>query len=211
MGAGQRASLAPNLIPTENRKTGATDWQLTNVQLDKGRYRSRVIEGYCSHQSINAGQVLQIMVSTNPPGFFQIDFFRMGYYGGRGARLMTTIGPLQGKTQPDPEIGPRRLRECRWEPSTELKIPADWPSGVYLGRLTRLPEDSNTHAWQSYIIFIVRDDRPADFVFQCSDNTWQAYNKWPDNYSLYTDPRHSWETKCRRELRPSLRQILADL
>ena len=39
------------------------------------------------------------------------------------------------------------------------------------------------------MIFIVRDDRPADFLFQCSDNTWQAYNKWPDEYSLYTNDR----------------------
>ena len=38
------------------------------------------------------------------------------------------------------------------------------------------------------MVFIVRDDRPADILFQCSDNTWQAYNRWPDNYSVYTAP-----------------------
>jgi hypothetical protein len=43
--------------------------------------------------------------------------------------------------------------------------------------------------WQSYLIFIVTDNRPADILFQCSDNTWQAYNRWPVNESLYTDPR----------------------
>src|SRR5262249_44619349 len=43
--------------------------------------------------------------------------------------------------------------------------------------------------YQGYVIFLVRDDRPADFVFQCSDNTWQAYNAWPDNYSLYINDR----------------------
>ena len=46
--------------------------------------------------------------------------------------------------------------------------------------------------WQSYIVFIVRDSRRADVLFQCSDNTWQAHNRWPDDYSMYTDPRHSW-------------------
>ena len=30
---------------------------------------------------------------------------------------------------------------------------------------------------------------PADILFQCSDNTWQAYNRWPDNYSIYTNPK----------------------
>jgi hypothetical protein len=181
------------LIARENRKPGAIDWQLTNVRLDKSRaFRTRVMEGYCSHQSITAGETLRIMAGANPAGKFQIEIFRMGYYGGAGARLMTTLGPFQGKPQPEPEIGPRRLRECFWDPTTELKIPADWPSGVYLGRLTRIPESANVHAWQSFIVFVVRDDRPADILFQTSENTWQAYNRWPDDYSMYTDPRHPW-------------------
>ena len=182
-----------NPIQTENRKPGAPDWQLTNVRLVKSSgFRSRVMEGYCSHQSIEAGQILQIMASADPPGRFQIEIFRMGYYGGSGARSMAVLGPFEGKTQPDPPVGPNRLRECKWEPSTELKIPPDWPSGVYLGRLTRLPENSKVHAWQSFIVFIVRDRRNAEVLFQVSDNTWQAYNRWPDDYSLYTDPRHPW-------------------
>src|SRR5690349_8736064 len=40
-------------------------------------------------------------------------------------------------------------------------------------------------------VFIVRDRRPAGILFQCADNTWQAYNRWPDDYSLYTDPKGS--------------------
>src|SRR5438876_7149496 len=36
------------------------------------------------------------------------------------------------------------------------------------------------------------DSRRADILFQCSDNTWQAYNRWPGDYSMYTDPRHPW-------------------
>jgi hypothetical protein len=68
-----------------------------------------------------------------------------------------------------------------------VTIPKDWPSGVYLGRLSRVPEDGVLNPWQSYTVFIVRDDRPADVLFQCSDNTWQAYNRWPDRFSLYDD------------------------
>ncbi len=178
------------LIRKENEKEGALDWQLTRVRLDKTTgFRSPAIEGYCSHQSIKAGEELRIMVSTSPARKFTIEFFRMGYYGGRGARLMHTLGPVAGKTQPVPTPVENRLIECKWEPSATLKIPADWPSGIYLGRLTTVPDSAAEPYWQSYIVFIVRDERPADVLFQCSDNTWQAYNKWPDNYSLYTDPR----------------------
>jgi hypothetical protein len=180
-----------NLIQEENTKPGTTDWQLTRVKLDKGMasFRTSLIEGYCSQQSVRAGDTLQIMVSTAPAAKFKIEILRTGYYQGRGARLLTTIGPLQGKPQAVPPVGERRLRECKWEPSASVKIPADWSSGVYLGRLTTLPEKDTEPYWQSYVVFVVRDDRPADILFQVSDNTWQAYNRWPDNYSLYTHPK----------------------
>jgi hypothetical protein len=176
-------------IVVENRRGGAKDWQLTRVRVDSKGFRSPWIEGYCSKQSVASGEAIDIMVSTNPPTRFEIEVFRMGYYGGRGARLMTRLGPFQGKTQQDPTIGEKNLHECRWEPTTQLTIPSDWASGVYLGRLTTLPEGEARPYWQSYVVFIVRDDRPADILFQCSDNTWQAYNRWPNNYSIYTHPK----------------------
>src|SRR5262249_22763026 len=82
------AADAPNIIQRENAQAGARDWQLTRLRLDSiSGFRSPFIEGYCSKQSVKAGETIDIMVSTNPPGRFQIEIFRMGYYGGRGARL----------------------------------------------------------------------------------------------------------------------------
>ena len=185
--AATRLATEPNRIVSENARSGDRDWQLTRVRINQGRYRTSLIEGYCSHQSIRAGETLQILVSTDPPRRFQLDIYRMGYYGGAGARRMESLGPLAGRTQPTPPIGDRRIRECQWQPSVELKIPADWPSGVYLGKLTTVAEGDEPY-WQSYVIFVVRDDRAADVLFQCSDNTWQAYNRWPVNESLYTHP-----------------------
>jgi hypothetical protein len=183
-------AAAPELIRQENAKPGALDWQLTRVRLDKtGGFRTPDIEGYCSRQSVKAGEKLDIFVNTKAKRF-SIQVFRTGYYGGLGARLMTTLGPFDGKEQPiPPPVGDKRLRECRWEAATTITIPDDWVSGVYLGRLTTLPDEPNTPYWQSYVVFIVKDERKADILVQCSDNTWQAYNRWPDNYSVYTDPR----------------------
>src|SRR5579863_8260699 len=142
------------LIRRENARAGARDWQLTRVALENtNSVRAAYIEGYCSRQSVSAGETIDIMVSTKPPSRFRIEIFRTGYYGGRGARLMRTLGPFEGAAQPDPEIGPKNLHECQWKPATTLTIPAEWPSGIYLGRLTCLPPDENTGAWQSYVIF----------------------------------------------------------
>lgn len=183
-------AASPAAIREENAKPGADDWQLTRVKLDKqDATRCSLIEGYCSKQSVKAGEEIDIFVSTNPPARFEIEVFRTGYYGGKGARLMKKLGPFRGETQPTPPPGEKNLHECRWKATTRLTVPADWLSGVYLGRLTTLPDSPDKPYWQSYVIFIVRDDRPADVLFQCSDNTWQAYNKWPTNFSLYTHPK----------------------
>lgn len=183
-------STRSNVIAQENAKEGTIDWQLTRVRLDKSDgFRSPFIEGYCSRQSVKAGETIDIMVSTAPAAKFTLEIFRTGYYGGKGARLMKVLGPFDGKAQPMPTPGEKDLHECKWEPTTKLTIPEDWVSGVYLGRLTTLPEQPDKPYWQSYVIFIVRDERPADILFQCSDNTWQAYNRWPTHYSVYTHPK----------------------
>ena len=151
-------SLGMSLITAENGKPGSHDWQLTRMRLDKNEgIRTSLIEGYCSRQSVKAGETLDIFVSTKPTARFKLEIFRTGYYGGCGARLMTELGPFDGKEQPVPEIGANRLRECRWEKTTTLTIPQDWVSGVYLGRLTTLPASPDAPYWQSYIVFIVKD------------------------------------------------------
>ena len=182
-----------NIIKKENQQPGSTDWQLTRVRLDKNDgFRSPGIEGYCSRQSLKAGEALDIFVSTKPAARFHIEVFRTGYYAGRGARLMATLGPFDGKEQPVPQVGPARLRECRWDKCVSLTIPDNWVSGVYVGRLTTLPPSGDEPYWQSYIVFIVKDDRKADILLQCSDNTWQAYNRWPDTFSLYDNGDPGW-------------------
>lgn len=181
-----RLTAAParsDLIRAENEKPGTTDWMLTNSRIDpKTKYRCPWIEGYCGRTSVRAVDTLAVMVSTNPPSPFILDVYRLGYYQGKGGRRVARLGPFAGTVQPEAKIGGERLRECQWEPSVKLSIGKDWPSGVYLGKLT-----AEVEGLQSYVVFIVRDDRACDFLFQCSDTTWCAYNRWPDHWSLYDD------------------------
>ena len=183
---------ADNPIRQENLQPGTRDWMLTKTDITNTEptelCRSPKIEGYCSATSVSAGETLQVMVSTNPVSEFSLEIYRTGYYGGTGGRFMKRFDSLQGQTQPDPEIGERRLRECRWAPSVEFEIPEDWLSGVYLGKLTAKEEGV-----QSYIIFIVRDNRPCELLFQCSDTTWAAYNSWPTwEWSLYHNNKNGY-------------------
>jgi hypothetical protein len=175
-------------IRRENEHPGSRDWMATNVRIDpKTKYRSPGVEGFASKTSVRPGESIALHVSTNPASPFAIDVYRMGYYQGHGARHLLRLGPFKGAVQPDPPVGEMRLRECAWEPCTTLTIPEDWTSGVYLGKLT-----AEREGVQSYVVFVVRDDRKADFLFQVSDNTWNAYNRWPSQFSLYDDGKKVW-------------------
>lgn len=159
-------------IETENARLGDPTWVLTDPAEHE-------IEGYASATSINRGESIRFFVHTVDPSF-AINIYRMGWYGGAGARLVK--GPIQrdGFRQPmptpDPDTG---LIECDWVPSYDLTTatmedPHDWLSGVYLAKLT-----GNQSGKQSYIIFVVREDeRLSDYLFQSSVTTYQAYNTW---------------------------------
>ncbi len=177
-----------DVILRENAQPGTREWMLDKPRIAaETKYRCPWIEGYCSHASIEAGETISFHVSCNPASPFTIDLYRLGYYGGAGGRHVKSLGPFPGKTQADPDIGEKRVRVCEWDACTEIRIPPDWVSGVYIGKLT-----AERDGTQSYVIFIVRDQRQADFIFQCSDNTWQAYNRWPSQFSLYDNGEHPW-------------------
>lgn len=102
-----------DLVRTENEKPGTRDWMLLTPRIDSAsKHRCPWIEGYCSHTSVRAGENIQFFVSTNPASSFTIDIYRMGYYGGDGGRLMAKLGPFEGRTQADPPVEEKRLRDC---------------------------------------------------------------------------------------------------
>src|SRR5947209_9995147 len=55
-------TLFRSLIQKENQKPGVKDWQLSRVRIEpRGKHRSPWIEGYCSQQSVEAGQPIEII------------------------------------------------------------------------------------------------------------------------------------------------------
>src|SRR5215469_3455291 len=144
---GQAARSAPkdNRIVQENRRPGTVEWQLRYHTFDdpvslasyplNRRIRHSPIEGFASVTSALPGDTINLMVSMKPAGRFLLDIYRMGYYGGTGARHMLRLGPFAASPQSLPMMTIERLRECAWEKSASIVIPKDWPSGVFLGKL----------------------------------------------------------------------------
>lgn len=159
---------AANPIQLENALAGTSAWQLTNPAAN------REIEGYASLTSVPQGGQISFFVSTSDSSY-TFAVYRMGYYAGNGARLMTSMtlaGRLQTTPASDPATG---LTECNWTAATSITIPASWISGVYMVKLTGLSSGK-----QSYIVFIVREDaRASALLFDSSVSTFEAYNNWP--------------------------------
>ena len=113
----------------------------------------------------------------------------MGYYQGNGARLVTSVTPSANLPQAQPACMTQTstgLVDCgNWGISATWTIPSSSVSGIYFARLIRTDTGGANH-----IVFVVRDDASnSTLLFQTSDTTWQAYNQWPDSYSLYTNDR----------------------
>jgi hypothetical protein len=134
------------------------------------------IKGYASATSVGQNENITFYVSVNPAQNFTIDFYRFGYYGGLGARLRQHVGPIAGVQQPAcPMDATTGKIECNWTAGYVLTVPADWTSGVYGAMLT------NDQGFQNFVIFVVRDGRPAPFLYQQSASTDQAYNNYPND------------------------------
>jgi hypothetical protein len=174
------AALTGNPTQIENTRPGTSTWELTSPATNGE------IEGYASLTSVDRGGQINLFVNTDEP-FYTIELYRIGWYGGLGGRQL--IGPVRrpGAKQPFPQTDPDTgLVECDWTDPYVVTTnnpadPWDWPSGVYLAKLT-----AETSGKQSYIIFVVRDDiRPSDYFVQLSVTTYQAYNNWGGK-SLYS-------------------------
>jgi hypothetical protein len=164
-----------NPIRVENRLPGSEDWRIGAGDTVGADDLGRQIAGYASATSVNLGGSIDFHVSTEPTQGFTVSIYRLGFYGGAGARQLTTSPTLSGVKQPEPVTDPDSgMIHCPWSSSWTLDVPKNWTSGAYLAAFTT--EDGH----RSVTPFVVRDDaRRADFLVVLPFSTYQAYNQWP--------------------------------
>ena len=172
---------ATNSITLENSSAGADDWDLTWVDDS--------IEGFAVPYSSNVGETVRFKIRTGSTNY-RISIYRVGWYAGKGARLIATINPSVAlpQSQPDPVVDTvTGLVHCdNWAVSASWTIPATATSGVYVANFE--PLDSTSVG--NRCMFVVRKDgNTSDVLVQTSDSTYQAYNTW-GGYSLYRGPAY---------------------
>jgi hypothetical protein len=166
------STFAQNAIVTENALPGnpISEWGVTS----SADFRNVNLNGYATDISVNKGSTVHFKIDGQAGVPFTIKIYRMGYYGGLGARFQADLGSFPGIKQPagtsDPVTG---LVDCgNWTESASWLVPATAVSGFYIVKLQSAGGINN-------IVFIVRDDASTSKIFfQANDATWQAYNAY---------------------------------
>ena len=188
-----------NAIVCENSKPGnpQSEWDVSGGGDPN-------IQGFATDISVDQGQTVHFKIDTTYSAY-HLDIYRMGYYGGDGARKVATVPGLAQNQDPCLDDSTTGLIDCgNWAESASWAVPADAVSGIYFAKLVR---DGGTSDG-SHIFFIVRDDAShSNLLFQTSDTTWEAYNQYGGR-SLYssdtggpgTNPDRAYKVSYNRPL-----------
>jgi hypothetical protein len=172
-----------NQVQRENRQKGTRAWSLIQTASQDE------IVGYASEVSVAPGQSVHFHVSTTTAARYQILIYRLGWYGGAGARrvacLPSCAGNKQGHAQPVPTPDPTTgLVQATWPVTDVYRFPRKAVSGYYLAKVALRSTASTGKV--SYVPVIVRalPTRRSKILVQVPVNTWQAYYAWGGK-SLY--------------------------
>jgi N,N-dimethylformamidase beta subunit-like, C-terminal len=176
------AGSGPNPVQSENALGGTqpSAWLQPAVPPTS-------IEGWASEGSVLPGEQVHLHVSTRDGDRYTVELYRLGWYGGPGARLVNCVASCGGD-----KLGQHYgvqiangLIRADWPVTDTLTIPAAAVSGYYYA-LLRVTSGGDDTGARGYVAFVVRDppSRRSQILVQVPVNTWQAYNPWGGK-SLY--------------------------
>jgi hypothetical protein len=169
------ARTGDNPVTEENRATGSDAWETGRDGTSASDDELVQIQGYASKDSVSPGDSLDFHLSSHVAQTCTVEIYRIGHYGGEGARHLVSSGQVDVQPRAKPEADPTTgLIACDWPASWTLKVPGSWVSGIFLAVFTA--EDGH----RAYTPFVVRDTaRRSDVLMIVPVTTYQAYNIWP--------------------------------
>ena len=162
-----------SLIIAENKRPGTNAWRIPAGTPPN-------IAGFASLTYAALGEKVTLYVSTNAPRF-RVDAYRMGYYQGKGARLVWQSKEIAGRTQPACPVTPVvNMVSCdNWAPSLRFRVTAAFFQGDYLLKLV------GAGGQESYVPLTIWDPTSkATYLLKNDVYTWQAWNPY-GGYDFY--------------------------
>lgn len=175
-----------NAIISENSIDGSSTWW--RPQISQVNMNMKSIEGYTTKMSYSPADKVSFKINcSNAAASYNVYIYRLGYYNGKGARLVGTAHrKSESITQPNCKTESwSRMVDCsNWLVSAEWIIPGDAVSGLYVAAPAfessiSLRKNNSSKSFGNYIPFVVRQNQSvlkSDILFKTSDLTWVAYN-----------------------------------
>jgi hypothetical protein len=160
-------------IVAENERPGTASWRIAHQGQG-------VIEGFADKNYAAIGDTVGLHVSTDDPSF-QVVAYRMGWYGGLGARQIWSSGAVPGHVQPACPVAPKtNMVSCaNWARSLTMVVTTNFVPGDYLLKLV-----SHGNA-QSYVLLTIWDpSSTATYLVMNRSLVEQGWNTF-GGYSYY--------------------------
>lgn len=162
-------------VINQNKLPGTNSWRISQGASTAG------ITGFVNRTYAHIGQKITFYISTKAPSY-KIYAYRMGYYGGKGGRLIWSSNELKGYLQhPCTLAATTNMISCdNWSPALTFTIPKSFVQGDYLFKLVGFGNR------QSYIPLTIWDpSSKASYVIKNDVFTWQAWNPY-GGYDFYS-------------------------
>ena len=128
------AAIPQNPIQAENARPGTAGWLRADAP-------STVIAGYSLTTSVAPGDRLRLAVSAAPGTRYRVEVYRLGWYGGVGARLVachpSCKGSEAGIAQPNvvADWAQGGIADEHWQVTDVVPVVRSWTSGYYFAEL----------------------------------------------------------------------------
>jgi hypothetical protein len=169
----------PNVVAGENRLSGDARW-------DPGSEPGRPIaEGFLSATSAAPGDQLDLHLAS--PVDVDVDWYRLGWYGGLGGRLVRSDRRVPAAPAGPPAIDATTGRiEATGGRILTIRVDPGWPSGAYVAILR--PLDGSPPGAAPFTVLPAPSAPRAGVLFVQASTTSQAYNLW-GGADLYGGPK----------------------
>jgi hypothetical protein len=196
---------ATGWVSRENKKVGNSNWA-SGIPIEyagdfssketasevvggfaawiKNSFGSKSVEGWFDSPSATCGDQVGLHISANAASI-TVKVYRMGYYGGAGARLVETVktAPILKYPIVHTTSKPTSTVTTKWPVAWNFAVTSKTLPGQYLIRL----DDGQGDA--SFVPITIMDPNSTSAITAISSVlTWQAYNEW-GGYSLYKGPQ----------------------
>lgn len=162
-------------VGAENRRAGTSQWR----SLDRSPVPSYPV--YLDSASAVCGERVGVHIGAAGAALVTVRAFRIGWYHGRGARLVWSSPPVPVTTRSTASAPGRVMTSPGWAAQVTLPVGPAWVPGLYV------VATEVGHRLSGAAGLVVRDPRGSPAAVVYSQLTWNAYTTF-GGASLYDGP-----------------------